>query len=782
MANMVGSSVRRREDAKLLTGAGYFADDIQLPDMLSAVIVRSPHAHAKIKSIDIEKALKAPGVVKIYTGKDLEGKIGRIPSSWLVPEANLKEAPQYPLAIDRTRYVGDGVAMLIAEDKYSARDAVDLINVDYEVLPAVSHQKKGMAEGAPLVHDDIEGNIAFHWKAGEVPEEIFQNAEVVVKESFHVQRVAPSPMETRAAIGQYHPATDEMTLYCTSQNPHIHRMVLSGVLGISEARLQVIVPDMGGGFGGKIGVYPDEALVGYAARDLRQPVKWIEQRNEHFMASNHGRDEIIEVELAGQRDGKLTALRVRNTANMGAYLSTMGPGVSTIDFGLMITGAYNIPHASCETFGVYTNTTPTDAYRGAGKPESTYQIERAVSLFASKIGMDPIELRRKNFVQKDAFPYTNAQGLLYDSGDYEKPLNKALELVDYEKLREEQKKLRKQGKLIGIGVSTYVELCGFGPSAVAGAIGFQGGVWENSTVRVHPSGKVTVFSGTSPHGQGHATTFGQVVADKLGVPMDDIEFVFNDTKAVSMGWGTYGSRSTAVGGAAVSMAADRVVEKAKKIAAHELEVSIEDIEFEKGVFRVKGVPGLERTFQEMAKAANMAWNLPEGMEPSLEAQAFFDPENFVYPFGTHLVVVEVDKDTGEVHLRRYIAVDDVGRVINPLTAKGQVHGGIAQGVGQAMWEGIVYNDEGQLMSGSFMDYTMPKARFFPEIESAFTETLSPVNPLGSKGVGETGTTASIPAVMNAVVDALEPYGVTDIDMPLTPERVWRIIQNGGEEA
>lgn len=782
MTNVVGARLKRKEDPKLLTGSGMFSDDIKLPGMVYAAVLRSPHAHAKIKKIHVDKALQAPGVIKIYTGKDLEGKIGRIPSSWLIPDANLKEAPQYPLAIDRVRYVGDGVALVIAESRYEVRDALDLIEVEYEILPAAVNQKKAMADGAPLVHDDVENNIAFHWKAGEVPEEIFKTSEVVVRESFNIQRVAPSPIETRAAIGQYHPATGELTLYCTSQNPHIHRMVLSGVLGISEAKLRVISPDMGGGFGGKIGVYPDEALIGYAARDLQMPVKWIEERSEHFKAANHGRDEMVDVELAGQRDGKLIAIRVKNTANMGAYLSTMGPGVPTIDFGLMITGSYDIQYASCETFGVYTNTTPTDAYRGAGKPEATYQIERIIDLFAREIKMDPIELRRKNFAPKDKFPYTNAQGLVYDSGDYEKPLNKALEMIDYEKLRKEQEELRKQGRLIGIGISTYVELCGFGPSAVAGAIGFQGGVWENSTVRVHPSGKVTVFAGTSPHGQGHATTFGQIVAEKLGIPMDDIEFVFNDTKAVSMGWGTYGSRSTAVGGAAVAIAADRIIEKARKIAAHELEASQEDVDFKNGVFQVKGVPGRERTFQEVAKAANMAWNLPEGLEPSLEAQAFYDPSNFVYPFGTHIVVVEIDKDTGDVMLKRYLAVDDVGRVINPLTAEGQVHGGIAQGTGQALWEGIVYSDEGQLLSGTFMDYTMPKARFFPEIESAFTETLSPVNPLGAKGVGETGTTASIPAVMNAVIDALSPFGITDIDMPLTPEKVWRAIQDGREHA
>lgn len=776
MVKAIGVPMKRKEDPRLLTGNGRFIDDIQLPGLTYAGVLRSTHAHAIIKSINVEKALEAPGVVAIYTGKDLEGKIKPVPTSWYVPGCNLKEAPHYPLAIDRVRYVGDGVALVIAEERYQVKDALELIEVEYEPLPAVVKQKEAIKEGAPFVHDDIENNIALHWKAGEVPEEVIKNAEVSVKQSYYVQRVCPSAIETRGAVGQYNPGSGELTLWCTSQNPHIHRMVLSEVLGISEAKLQVIAPDMGGGFGGKIGVHPDEALVGYAARDLKRPVKWIEERNEFFQAANKGRDEVIDVELYGKKDGTLTAIRVKNTHNLGAYLSTFGPGVATIDFGLMITGPYKIQHASCETIGVYTNTTPTDAYRGAGKPEATYQIERTIDLFAREIGMDPVEIRRKNFAKKEEFPFTNAQGLLYDSGDYEKPLNKALEMFDYEAFRKEQEELRKQGKLIGVGFSTYVELCGFGPSKVAGGIGFQGGVWENSTVRVHPSGKVTVFCGTSPHGQGHATSFGQIVSEKLGIPLDDIEFVFSDTKSVSMGWGTYGSRSMAVGGAAVSIATDRVIEKAKKIAAHEFEVSVEDVEFENGVFSVRGVPGKEKTFQEIARAANYAWNLPEGMEPSLEGQSFFDPENFVYPFGTHIAVVEVDKETGKIELKRYIAVDDVGTVINPLTAEGQVHGGLAQGIGQALWEGISYTDEGQLITGSYMDYAMPKANFFPHIETAFTETPTPVNPIGAKGVGETGTTASTPAIMNAVMDALEPYGIKDIEMPLTPEKVWKAIK------
>ncbi|WP_338470517.1 molybdopterin cofactor-binding domain-containing protein [Niallia sp. XMNu-256] len=780
MAKIVGTPVKRKEDPRLLTGNGRFADDIQLPGMLYATVIRSPHAHAKIKNILIDDALRLEGVVAIYTGKDLEGKIGPIPTTWRVPGCNLKEAPHYPLASDTVRYVGDGVVLVIADDRYTVRDAVDLIEVDYEVLPAVVRQKEAIKDNQLVIHEDIENNIALHWKAGEVADELIESAEVVVRESFNLQRVFPSAIETRAAIGQYDAGSGDLTLWCSSQNPHIHRMVLSEVLNIPESKLRVIAPDMGGGFGGKIGVHPDEALVGYAARDLNRPVKWIELRSENFIAANAGRDEIIDVELAGKKDGTLTAIRVKNTANLGAYLSTFGPGCPTIDFGLMITGAYDIPHASCETIGVYTNTTPIDAYRGAGKPEATYQIERMIDLFAKKIAMDPVEIRRKNFVKKEAFPYTNAQGLLYDSGDYEKPLQRALDIINYESLRKEQEKLRKLGKLIGIGFSTYVELCGFGPSKVAGAIGFQGGVWENATVRIHPSGKATVFCGTSPHGQGHATTFGQIVADKLGIPLDDIEFVFSDTKSVSMGWGTYGSRSTAVGGGAIAYAADRVVEKAKKIAAHELEAAEEDIVFENGIFQLKGVPGHQRTFQEVARSANYAWNLPEGMEPSLEGQSFFDPENFVYPFGTHIVVLEIDKQTGEIELKRYVCVDDVGNVINPLTAEGQVHGGIAQGVGQALWEGAIFSEEGQLLTGTLMDYALPKARFFPHIESEFTVTPTTVNPIGSKGVGETGTTASIAAVANAVIDALAPYDVTDVEMPITPEKVWRVIQSGEE--
>lgn len=781
MASLIGSAVRRKEDPRLLTGNGCFTDDIKLTGMVHAAFLRSPHAHARIIRVDTEKAQSLPGVTAVFTGLDLAGKMKAVPAMWFLPGCDLKPKDRPALATDKVRYAGEAVAVVIAENRYVARDALDLIEVDYEVLPAVVSQELAMQDDAALLHDDVPNNLALLWKAGEIPDQVFADAEVVVKQRLYNQRVIPSPMETRGAVAQYNPGSGEMTLWCTSQNPHIHRLIYADVLGIPETKLRIIAPDVGGGFGAKIATYTEEAVVACIAREIQKPVKWVEERKEHFMATSHGRDEVLHVELAGTKDGRITALRVTNTANLGAYLSTFGAGCPTIDFGLMVTGAYAIPQAAVVTYGVYTNTTPTDAYRGAGKPEATYQIERAIDLFADKIGMDPVEVRRINLVPNDAFPYNSAMGVTYDSGDYQKALDKALEIFDYEAFREEQKEQRQKGKYLGVGFSTYVELCGFGPSAVAGAIGFQGGVWENSTVRVHPGGTVTVFTGTSPHGQGTATTFCQIVAEKLGVPISDVELVSGDTQSVSMGWGTYGSRATAVGGAAVSLATDRVIEKARKIAAHELETTVDQIEFIAGQFTVKGDLSRSRTIQQIARSANYAWNLPEGVEPALEGQSFFDPSNFVYPFGTHICVVEVDEGTGEVEIKRYIAVDDVGRVINPLLAEGQVHGGIAQGVGQALWEGAVYTEQGQLQSGTFMDYTMPKARFFPPIESAFTETLSPVNPLGAKGIGETGTTAAPPAVVNAVMDALKPFGVASLDMPLTPEKVWRAIRSGRDK-
>ncbi|MFS8512288.1 MAG: xanthine dehydrogenase family protein molybdopterin-binding subunit [Planifilum fulgidum] len=782
MPNVFGSPLKRREDPRLITGQGNFTDDIQLPGMVYMAVLRSPHAHARIKRIDVSAARRAPGVVAVYTGKDLEGKMGTIPTAWLVPDSDIKTPPHHALAVDKVRYVGDGVALVVAEDRYTARDALELIEVEYEELPAVVDQEEAMKEGAPQLHEEVPNNIAFRWKAGEVPDEVFDQAEVVIRRRFRQQRLIPNPMEPRSAVAKYNPSTGEMTIWCTTQNPHIHRFILSGVLGIPESKLQVVAPDVGGGFGCKIPVYPDEALAGYVARDLRRPVKWTEERRENFVATTHGRDMILDVELAGMRDGTLTALRVKNTANMGAYLSTAAPGVPTILHGLIVQGPYKIPQVAVEVIGVMTNTTPTDAYRGAGRPEATYQIERMVDLFADEIGMDPVEVRRKNLIRAEEFPYDNALGLQYDSGNYHRALEKALEMIDYDAFRKEQEEARKQGRYLGIGFSTYVEICGLGPSKVAGAVGFQGGLWESATVRVHPSGKVSVFTGASPHGQGEETTFAQIVSQKLGVPFEDVEIIHGDTNRVSMGWGTYGSRTTPVAGSAIAIACDRILEKAKKIASHALEASEADLEFEGGAFRVKGVPDKKISFQDITLKAYLAWDLPEGVEPALEAQAFYDPSNFVYPFGTHICVVEVDGETGEVELKRYVAVDDPGPVINPVVAEGQVHGGIVQGIGQALWEGAVYDEQGQLISGTFMDYAMPKARFFPNFETAFTETPSPVNPLGVKGIGETGTIASTPAVVNAVVDALKPFGVKDLEMPLTPEKVWKAMQKGRGDA
>lgn len=781
MATVFGKAVKRREDPRLITGHGQYTDDVRLPGLLYAAILRSPHAHARIRKIDTSQALRHPGVVAVFTGQDIQGKMGTIPTAWLPPDSGIVTPPHHALAVDRVRYVGDGVAMVIAEDRYTARDALDLIQVEYEVLPAVVDQEAAMQEGAPQLHDEAPRNVAFHWKVGNFDPSAVQDADVVIRQRFRQQRLVPNPMEPRSAVADYNPATGEMTMWLTSQNPHIHRFLLSGILGIPEHKLRIIATDVGGGFGSKIPCYPDEALVGFAAKTLGRPVKWTEDRREHFMATTHGRDHYDDVELYGKKDGTILAIRVRATANMGAYLSTAAPGVPTILFGLIISGPYQIPYAEADVYGVFTNTTPTDAYRGAGRPEATYLLERMVDLFAREIGMDPVEVRRKNLVRAEQFPYNNPMGLTYDSGDYHGALHKALEMAGYAEFRRQQEEARRAGRLVGVGVTTYVEICGLGPSQVAGAVGFQGGLWESAQVRIHPTGKVTVFTGSSPHGQGEETTFAQIVADRLHIPVEDVEIVHGDTARISMGWGTYGSRSTPVGGSAIALATERVIEKAKKIAAHMLEVGEADVEFEEGQFRVKGAPSRQVSLGDVTLQAYLAWNLPPGVEPALEGQAFYDPSNFTYSFGTHICQVEVDRDTGEVKILRYIAVDDCGRVINPMIAEGQVHGGIVQGIGQALWEGAHYDEQGQLVTGTFMDYAMPRAHFFPTFETAFQETPSPHNPLGVKGIGETGTIASTPTVVNAVLDALSPYGVRDIDMPLTPERVWRAMK-GAQEA
>ena len=777
VTQIFGSSVRRREDPRLITGRATYTDDVKLPGMLHAAILRSPHAHARIKSIQVDDARAHEGVHSVLTGADLQGKVGDVACAWLLPDSNLKVPGHPPLAVDKVRYVGDGVAVVVADDIYTARDALDLIEVDYEVLPAVAHVEKALEPGAPQLHDEAEGNVAFRWKtSGGDPDTAFSEAEVTVEERIVHQVLIPNPIETRGCVASWNAGSEDMTVWVTSQNPHICRVLMSGDIGVPEHKLRVIAPEVGGGFGSKIAHYADESIVAFCSMQLGRPVKWTESRSENYLVTTHGRDHVQRVEIAGNRDGTITGIRAHILAGMGAYLSTAAPGVPTILCGLMMSGSYRIDNTACETVGVLTNTTPVDAYRGAGRPEMTYLVERLVDLFAAEIGMDPVEVRRKNLISSDSFPFTASTGLEYDSGDYETALDLALNMVDYGSLRAEQEAARAEGRYLGVGLCTYVEICGLGPSAVAGAVGFQGGLWENAVIRLHPTGKASVFTGVSPHGQGEETTFAQLVSSELGIPIDDIEVVHGDTDRIPMGWGTYGSRATAVGGSALALAARKIRDKAKKIAAHMLEVAEGDVEFDQGTFFVRGARDRAKTIQEVTLAAYLAWDMPEGVDPGLEESAFYDPPNFTYPFGTHIAVVEVDSETGRVDLKRYIAVDDCGRVINPMIVDGQVHGGIAQGIGQALLEEAVYSDDGQLLTGSMMDYTVPRADDFPNFELDRTETPSPHNPIGAKGVGETGTIAAGAAVINAVCDALAPLGIKNVQMPATPEKVWRLIQ------
>ena len=786
VSKLFGAKIKRREDPRLITGKATYTDDLQPAGLTYAQIVRSPHAHARIKRIDVEAARRLPGVIAVFTGQDLQGKINPIPTAWLIPNSDLKTPPHPALAVDVVRYAGDGVAVVVAADRYTARDAAGLVRVEYEPLPAIVDQRKATEQGAPQIHPDVPGNLAFKWALGnaEATAAAFKDAArdgVVLSQRFTNQRLIPNAIETRAVVAQYNSGSGELTVWYTTQNPHIARFLMSVVTGIPEHKVRIIAPEVGGGFGSKIPFYADEAIVAFCAKATGRPVKWTEDRRENYQSTIHGRDHITDLEVAARRDGTITALRGKTWANLGAYLSTAAPGVPTILHGLMLTGCYRIPNLEYVVYGVFTNTTPVDAYRGAGRPEATYLIERIVDLVAAKLNLDPAEIRRKNFIPADKFPYTTAEGLSYDSGNYGPALDKALAMVEYTRLREEQKRAPKGSRRLGIGLSTYVEICGLGPSAVAGAVGFQGGLWESAVVRMHPTGKATVFTGASPHGQGEETTFAQIVAEELGLPIDDIDVVHGDTAQIPMGWGTYGSRTTVVGGAALVLAARRVREKATKIAAHMLEAAEKDIVFDQGRFHVRGSPDRAKTIQDVTLQAYLAWNLPQGVEPSLEASAFYDPSNFTFPFGTHVAVVEVDAETGQVELKRYIAVDDCGRVINPLIVDGQVHGGLVQGIAQALCEGAAYSPDGQLLTGTMADYAVPKAHMFPRFATDRTETPSPHNPLGVKGVGETGTIASTPAIVNAVVDALRSYGITHLDMPLTPERIWNAVRDNTRE-
>jgi carbon-monoxide dehydrogenase large subunit len=775
-----GSAIRRREDPRLITGTASYTDDIVLPGMVHAAILRSPYAHARIRKVDTTRARTAPGVLAVYTAADTENALKPMPCLWLVPNSDLRVGVYPLLAKDVARYVGDCIAVVVADTRYQAQDAVDLIDVDYDPLPAVVDPKRAVDQGAPELHNGIPRNQAFHWTvAGGDIDAAFAKAEVVVKERIIQQRLIPTAIEPRSAVAQFVRATGELTLWNTTQNPHIVRFACSVVTGVPEDKLRVIAPEVGGGFGSKIAQYPGEFLAVFCSMKLGRPVKWTETRRENYQATTHGRDHVQEVELAATRDGKILGLRCSVWAGMGAYLSTAAPGIPTILHGLMLSGPYEVPAVKEDVYGVYTNTTPVEAYRGAGRPEATFMLERMIDRLAGELKMDPVEVRRRNLLKPFDNGCTVITGLTYDSGNYQAALDKALERAGYSDLRAEQARLRKEGRYLGIGVSTYVEICGLGPSQVAGAVGFQGGLWESAIVRFHPTGKVNVFIGASPHGQGEETTFAQIVASELGVDVNDVKVVHGDTDNTPMGWGTYGSRTTAVGGAALATAVGKIKEKAKRLTAHLLEAAPEDIEYENGRFFVKGSPSQHKTIQDIALMANVAWNLPQGMEAGLEATSFYDPPNFVYPFGAHVAVVEVDRDTGAVTLQKYVAVDDCGPQINPMIVEGQVHGGVVQGIGQALWEGAVYDDTGQLLTGSLLDYAVPRADVLPEIEVLSTVTRSPHHPLGVKGIGEAGTIASTVTVYNAVRDALQPFGVEDLVMPLTPERVWRAMQQAG---
>ncbi|MDA1188453.1 MAG: xanthine dehydrogenase family protein molybdopterin-binding subunit [Chloroflexi bacterium] len=775
VANPFGSSVKRREDPRLITGKGTYVDDVKLTGMQHLFLVRSPYAHANIKKVDTSKAKKVEGVTAVYSGAELQEKLGSVPCGWVVPDT--KEVPHPPIAITKVNCVGEAVAAVVAITPQIAADAAALVDVEYEPLTAVVDMEKGVAKGAPQIHTDAPNNMAFEWEvAGGDIEAARKSAEVKVTERIINQRLIPNSMETRGVVADYNSGTNQVTLWTSTQIPHLIRLLLALVTGHPEQLIRVIAPEVGGGFGSKLFLYPEEIIAFTIAKELGLPVKWIEQRQEGYAATTHGRDHVGDVEIMGNKDGTITGLHGNIYANMGAYLSTFAPAIPTYLFGLVLSGPYKIPNVVCKVTGVFTNTTPVDAYRGAGRPEATYLVERMVDRFAAEIGMDPAEIRRKNFIPPFEDGYDVATGVSYDSGNYEPALDKALDMAGYKQLRKEQAEARKKGRYIGIGLSSYIEICGMAPSAVAYSLGARAGVWESSLVRVHPTGKVTVFTGSSGHGQGHETTFAQVAASQLGIPVEDVEVVHGDTDKVQMGTGTFGSRSAVVGGTAIHMSTTKIIDKAKKIAANLLEAAPEDTVFENGNFFVKGAPANAKTFQEVALAAYWYASLPEDTEPGLEAMSIFDPSSFTWPFGTHVAVVEVDGDTGDVKVLRYICVDDVGKVINPMIVDGMVHGGAAQGIGQALSEEAIYGDDGQLLTGSMLDYALPTAADLPFFETARTETPSLTNPLGVKGAGEAATIAASPAIMNAVIDALKPFGVKHMNMPAKSEKVWRLMQ------
>jgi aerobic carbon-monoxide dehydrogenase large subunit len=769
----IGTRVKRREDPRLITGQATYVDDLRPADMLHVSILRSMYAHAKLGSIDITKARELPGVVAVITAKDIKDKVKTVPCPSELP--GLKIPNQPILADGKVRFVGEPVAAVVARSRYVARDAVDLIEVDYDPLDAAIDVEKAAERGAAVIHDEFGDNIAYRLPvANPAVDAAFQQADKVVKLRIEQQRVIPMAMEPRAVLAHYERGPKFLTVWSSTQIPHLLRSQLAESLGMAENRLRVIAPEVGGGFGAKLNVYREELLCSFLSMQLGKPVKWTQARREDFAATTHGRGQVEYVEVACKKDGTMTAMRCKIFADLGAYLQFFTAGIPTFTT-LLMHGCYKIPAIAYEIVGVFTNKMSTDAYRGAGRPEAAFMAERIADEVAAELGLDPVAVRRKNFIPKDAFPYPTPGGLMFDSGDYEKSLAKALEIVKYDELRKEQAEARKHGKYIGIGVSTYLEICGLGPSVLLPPKLKSGG-WESSTVRFDPSGGITVLTGASPHGQGQETSFAQIVSDKWGVPMESVNVLHGDTAIVQAGVGTFGSRGTALGGTAMLMAMDKIETKMKSIASHMMESPPDNLEVGGGNVHLKGQADKGITIQKVVEAAfGMKAGIPN-LEPGLEATGFYEPNNCLYPFGAHIAVVEVDVETGAIKFRRYVAVDDCGNQINPMLVDGQVHGGIAQGIGQALYEGVVYDESGQLVTGTLMDYAVPKAAMIPTLELDSTVTPTPVNPLGVKGVGEAGTIGSTPAAVNAVLDALRPLGVKTIDMPLWPEKVWKAIQ------
>ena len=771
----IGMPLKRKEDPRLIQGLGRYVDDVQLAGMHYAAFLRSPYAHAKIRSVDLSKARSAPGVVLALSGPDVAGAIGPVPCAAQIPD--MKPAPRPVLATDRVRFAGEAVAVVVASDRYAARDALDLIEVEYEPLTPVVDPEKALAKGSPVLHAGHANNAAYKWEIeGGDLQSAFKSADKVIRQRILNQRLIPVALEPRGALAEYRPGEQQLTLWSATQIPHLLRTQIAAMLSFPETQVRVIAPEVGGGFGSKLNVYPEEALVAYLAMKTGHPVKWIESRRENFQATIHGRDQIADVEVAFKRDGTILGLRCRVIADLGAYYQLLTPLIPTLT-GLMMTGCYKIPAARMEITGVLTNKMSTDAYRGAGRPEATYLIERVLDLVAAELKKDPVEVRRKNLPQAKDFPYATPTGLIYDSGDYDKALDLALEKSGYKKLRREQAAQRKKGRLVGIGISTYVEICGMGPSSAMPA-----GGWESATVRIEPTGKVNLLTGASPHGQGQETTFAQLGADVLGLEPNDVQVVHGDTAVVPYGIGTFGSRATAVGGTAAYKSLLKLRDKLAGIAGHMLGEDPSKMELAGRKIFSKSTPKKSVSFAAAVSAAYVAKSLPAEMEPGLEATTFYEPANFTYPFGTHICVVEVDPETGQVRLLRYVAVDDCGNVLNPLLVDGQVHGGIVQSVGQALFEGAVYDEQGQLLTGELMDYALPRAADLCWIETARTVTPSPVNPLGVKGAGEAGTIAATPALAGAVVDALSPFGVRHVDMPLTREKLWHLMHPAGRRA